>query len=209
MQESDWVDLAATTLRETANATRFPEGHATCVAIPQIVIAAGFAAWKHEGHFRKGEGNTPYIHHPVEVMSILAEIGGITDIDVLRAALLHDTVEDTPTTPEELDTHFGIRVREFVLEVTDDKDLEQHERKARQIEHAPHLSHEAKSLKMADKIANIYDVAFNTPSDWPVERQIEYFDWSSKVVAGLRGCNPALEAHFDKQVEISRAEVNS
>jgi guanosine-3',5'-bis(diphosphate) 3'-pyrophosphohydrolase len=151
----------------------------------------------------------PYIHHPIEVTAILFEVGHITDMDVLQSALLHDTIEDTKTTAEELELYFNARIRGLVLEVTDDTTLLKHERKALQIEHAPHLSAEAKAIKLADKISNVADVAFAKPIDWPAEKQLEYFDWATQVVAGLRSCNPELEAAFDKQVAESRSAVRA
>lgn len=189
--------------------TRFAMGHAVCSDETVLRRAAGFAAWKHQGQMRKGEGEIPYVHHPIEVTAILAEIGGVKDFDVLQAALLHDTIEDTKTDREELETHFGVRVCEIVLEVTDDKSLDKAARKARQVEHAPHLSNDAQSLKLADKISNVYDVAFSRPVDWDSQRQLEYFDWASRVVAGLRGCNAALEAEFDRQLAESRSTVSA
>ena len=140
-------------------------------------------------------------------MAILAEIGVITDSDVLQAALLHDTIEDTETSSEEIETYFGQRVREIVNEVSDDTTLKKHVRKARQVEHASQISKDAQVLKLADKIANVFDVAFSKPVDWAPDRQLEYFDWASKVVAGLRGCNSALEREFDEQLARSRSAV--
>jgi len=187
--------------------TRFATGHAVCSDEPVLRRATGFAAWKHKGQMRKGEGEIPYIHHPIEVTAILAEVGGVTDFDVLQAALLHDTIEDTDANRDELETHFGSRVCAIVLEVTDDTSLDKAVRKARQVEHAPHLSNDAQSLKLADKTSNVYDVAFSKPVDWPPQRQLEYFDWAFRVVAGLRGCNSALEAEFDRQLAESRRAV--
>ena len=178
-----------------------------CSSAQILRRATGFATWKHDGQLRKGEGEIPYIHHPIEVTAILAEIGEITELDVLQAALLHDTIEDTETTAEELDANFNTRIRGFVLEVSDDKSLGKEERKAFQIEHAPHLSVEAQTIKLADKISKITDVAFSQPVDWSVERQLAYFDWATRVVAGVRGCNAALEALFDEQIEDSRCAV--
>ena len=207
MTEDQWIELAESVLARSALTTRFTRGHEVCSSTSELRRATGFAAWKHDGQLRKGEGETPYIHHPIEVTAILAEVGKVSDLDVLQAALLHDTIEDTKTTADELDSHFGVRVRGYVLEVSDDKTLDKHERKALQVEHAPHLSVEAQTIKLADKISNIIDVAFSTPIDWPAERQLEYFDWATRVVAGLRGCNAALEARFDKQIEDSRNAV--
>ena len=204
MHEPQWLELASFALISSSVTTRFATGHAVCSDETVLRRAAGFAAWKHHGQMRKSEGEIPYIHHPIEVTAILVEIGGVQDSDVLRAALLHDTIEDTETHPDELETHFGSRVCAIVLEVTDDTSLDKAVRKAKQIEHAPHLTNDAQSLKLADKISNVYDVAFNKPLDWASERQLEYFDWASRVVAGLRGCHSALEAAFDKQLAESR-----
>jgi guanosine-3',5'-bis(diphosphate) 3'-pyrophosphohydrolase len=207
MTDEHWLDLAESVLADTALTTRFSKGHSICAASPELRRATGFAVWKHEGQLRKGEGKIPYIHHPIEVAATLAEIGEIDDVDVLQAALLHDTVEDTKTSADDVESHFGVRVRSIVVEVTDDNTLKRHEQKAKQIAHGPHLSVEAQSLKLADKISNIFDVAFAKPVDWSAEKQIAYFDWAEQVVAGLRGCNAALEKLFDDQVARSRAAV--
>jgi guanosine-3',5'-bis(diphosphate) 3'-pyrophosphohydrolase len=209
MHEPQWLELARFALISSSVTTRFASGHSVCSGETVLNRATGFAAWKHRGQMRKGEGEIPYIHHPIEVTAILAEIGRIDDLDVLQAALLHDTIEDTETNPDELETHFGTRVCGFVLEVSDDKSLAKPARKARQIAHAPHLSSDAKALKLADKISNVYDVAFSKPVDWAAERQLEYFEWASRVVAGLRGCNSALEAEFDRQLAESRRVVGA
>jgi guanosine-3',5'-bis(diphosphate) 3'-pyrophosphohydrolase len=204
MNEKQWTELADSVLATSATTTRFSKGHTFCATKAKLRRAVGFAAWKHSGQFRKGEGHTPYIHHPIEVAATLAEIGEVEDLELLQAALLHDTVEDTDTTPDEIETHFGSRVCSIVREVTDDKSLEKSERKAAQIAHAPHLSKEAQSLKLADKISNVHDVAFCTPVDWSRQRQLEYFAWAEQVVAGLRGCNATLESLFDEQLARSR-----
>jgi guanosine-3',5'-bis(diphosphate) 3'-pyrophosphohydrolase len=172
--------------------------------INKLLEAASFAAQRHTGHYRKGNDNQPYINHPLEVANLLANVGGIDDVDVLIAAILHDTVEDVGVKPEEIRGRFGERVTGIVLEVTDDKSLEKAERKRLQVEHAPHLSPEAKVVKLADKISNITDVTNNPPADWPLERRREYIDWGEAVVKGLRGSNASLESKFDDIVKSSR-----
>ncbi|MBP1685043.1 MAG: rsh 1 [Deltaproteobacteria bacterium] len=162
-----------------------------------LLTAATFAARKHRDQRRKDAEASPYINHPIEVAEILARIGGVDDVTVLQAALLHDTVEDTQTSPDELEREFGSTVRKLVEEVTDDKTLPKLERKRLQIEHAPHLSPRAKLIKLADKICNVRDVTHSPPKGWDEQRRIEYFDWAAKVVAGCRGTNRALERHFD------------
>lgn len=114
------------------------------------------------------------------------------------AAVLHDTIEDTETTAEELQELFGEKITAIVLEVTDDKALHKEVRKLKQVEHAPHLSREAKLVKLADKICNLRDIVSSPPADWPAERKAAYFDWAKSVVDGLRGTNQALEAVFDE-----------
>jgi guanosine-3',5'-bis(diphosphate) 3'-pyrophosphohydrolase len=174
-------------------------------SISKLLEAASYAACQHTGQNRKGERAEPYINHPLEVANLLANIGRVEDIDILIAAILHDTVEDTGTTADELNAMFGSRVTGFVLEVTDDKSLPKAERKQKQIEHAPHLTPEAKQIKLADKISNITDITNSPPADWSTERRREYVDWGIAVVAGLRGKNPALENAFDRAIERARA----
>lgn len=173
----------------------------------KFIEAAGFSARKHVGQRRKGNDAAPYINHPLEVANLLANVGKVEDLDVLIAAVLHDTIEDTETTKEEITEKFGAAVCGYVLEVTDDKSLPKAERKQLQIEHAPHLSTGAKQIKLCDKISNIRDVMENPPDDWSDERRLEYVNWGANVVAGLRGTNELLEKHFDELVEKARAEI--
>ncbi len=163
-----------------------------------LLRAATFAAHKHKKQLRKNADATPYINHPLAVAELLAREGGVEDTAVLAAAILHDTVEDTATTPEELASIFGAEIAGIVAEVTDDKALKKEERKRLQIEHAPHLSQKAKLVKIADKICNVRDVADDPPKGWPLSRRQEYFEWAKAVVDGVRGVNAALEAAFDE-----------
>ena len=129
---------------------------------------------------------------------MLVNVGEITDTATLCAAVLHDTVEDTDTTAEELETEFGTEISGIVMELTDDQTLRKDARKQAQIDSAPHASPKAKLVKLADKICNLRDMAHSPPVGWPLQRQQEYFDWAHKVVAGLRGTNEALESAFDE-----------
>jgi GTP diphosphokinase / guanosine-3',5'-bis(diphosphate) 3'-diphosphatase len=172
--------------------------------LAKFIEAASFAAKKHRTQKRKGADGEPYINHPLEVANLLANVGKVEDYDVLIAALLHDTVEDTETTAEKIAELFGAKVSGLVMEVTDDKSLPKAERKQLQIEHAPHLSHGAKLIKLGDKINNITDIMHNPPQDWSLERKREYVEWGENVVAGLRGANENLEKHFDEIAEKAR-----
>ena len=166
--------------------------------LAELLGAVKFAADKHQTQRRKGAAALPYINHPVEVAELLARVGGVSDLATLQAAILHDTVEDTETNPEELEAHFGPEVRRLVEEVTDDKGLKKEVRKQLQIEHTPHRSAEAKRIKLADKICNVRDVARDPPSHWSLERRQEYLTWATDVVAGCRGCSPTLEQAYDE-----------
>ena len=179
------------------------------VTVAAILKALHFAADKHRDQRRKDAEASPYINHPIEVAELLARVGGVTDIVTLQAAILHDTLEDTETTREELDTAFGSEVREVVEEVTDDTRLEKVDRKRLQIEHAPHISSRAQLVKLADKIANVRAVTQTPPAKWPLQRRQEYLDWSERVVAGLRGCNRALEQLYDQVLREGRDALES
>ena len=174
-----------------------------------LLKAVKFSAEKHKTQRRKGAEGSPYINHPIDVAEMLWNAGSVRDIHVIVAAILHDTVEDTQTTPSEIEEHFGPAVRSLVQEVTDDKSLPKPERKRLQIEHAPHLSTGAKQIKLADKISNIHDVAFAPPADWPYQRRTDYLTWADRVVNGLRGCNEGLEQLFDKTISRARSQLHA
>lgn len=166
--------------------------------------ALHFAADMHRDQRRKDPDASPYINHPICVAQILADIGGVDDLDVLSAAVLHDTVEDTEATLHDIELAFGLRIARIVEEVTDDKMLEKSERKQAQIEHAPHISREGALVKVADKIANVRDVGANPPKKWEPARREEYLDWAEQVVARCQPENPALTEYFYESLASAR-----
>ncbi len=165
-----------------------------------LLKALRFSADKHRNQRRKDNAQSPYINHPIEVVQLLWEVGGVRDNDILLAAILHDTIEDTETRSEDIREVFGEVVMALVMEVTDDKSLPKAERKRLQIETAPHKSHGAKLIKLADKSCNVRNLVTTPPKDWSMERRQEYLLWTEKVVAGLRGTNPALEEYYDQEI---------
>jgi GTP diphosphokinase / guanosine-3',5'-bis(diphosphate) 3'-diphosphatase len=162
-----------------------------------VLRAAMFAAEKHRTQRRK-DIDTPFINHPLQLAYILVQ-ADIEDPVVLAAALLHDTIEDTNTTQDELEIVFGHEIANIVSECTDDKSLGKLERKQAQIDHAAKISPKAKLVKLADKIANVSDIDGAPPAGWSLERKREYFDWAKKVVDQIRGTNAVLEARFDAE----------
>lgn len=165
----------------------------------KIFTALQFAATKHQGQFRKGEKETPFINHPIKVAALLAENGEAQNENLLIAAILHDVIEDTDATATDLKMMFGETICNLVLECTDDKNLPSWERKQFQINYAPKASLNAKKLKLADKICNVLDIREDPPTGWSVERKLAYLQWSKAVYAGLKGVNPNLDSLFEQE----------
>ena len=177
--------------------------------VAALLKAIHFAADKHRDQRRKDAEASPYINHPIEVAEVLARVGGVTDLVTLQAAILHDTIEDPNTTPQELEELFGAEVRKVVEEVTDDKSLPKLDRKRLQIEHAAHVSARAKLVKLADKIVNVRDVTEKPPAKWPLARRKEYLDWTEAVIAGLHGTNQPLERLYAELLSKGRKVLDS
>jgi GTP diphosphokinase / guanosine-3',5'-bis(diphosphate) 3'-diphosphatase len=172
-----------------------------------LLKAIKFSAFKHRDQRRKDQPRSPYINHPIIVAETLWEVGGVRDKATLIAAVLHDVIEDTETSTEEICAQFGEEVLSLVLEVTDDKSLPKLTRKRLQIEHAPHISTKAKLIKLADKISNVRDLIYSPPRRWSFARQQQYLLWTEKVVAGLRGTNTALETVYDALLFEGKAKL--
>ena len=163
----------------------------------RLMHAADFAARRHVAQRRKGERAEPYINHLTEVATLLAEATEGGDPVLVMGGLLHDTLEDTETSYDELARHFGEDVAALVKAVTDDKSLPQAERKRLQVETTPHKSRRAKLLKIADKTSNLRGLVLSPPKGWTEQRLRDYVVWAEEVVRSCRGLNTALEANFD------------
>jgi len=163
-----------------------------------ILRAVAFAAHKHRDQRRKDKDASPYINHPIALAKVLWEEGGVRDPAVIATALLHDTLEDTETTWQELRGEFGDEIADLVAEVTDVKWLKSDVRKRLQVSRAAHATDRAKLVKLADKICNLRDMAAHPPHSWSLERRRRYFDWAGEVIAQMRGVHPELERRFDE-----------
>lgn len=161
--------------------------------------AVNFSAVKHKGQFRKDAGHTPYLIHTIGVARSLWEEGKVRSVNVLVAALLHDTLEDTDTTADEIETHFGSRVRYTVNELTNDPNLSTEENKQRQVDHAPHLSLNAQLVKLADRLYNVRDLR-NPPPTWDQEKVAGYRQWAKKLLHALQGTNEPLEQALEAEI---------
>ena len=125
---------------------------------PQIKKDIQFAARKHHGHMRQETAPLPYITHLFSVAILVAEDGA--DDDVVSAALLHDTIEDTGTTREEIADAFNGRVAELVEHVSEQKEIDGKKvdwkkRKESYLKHLEEAPEDALRIAIADKIDNV------------------------------------------------------
>ena len=183
---------------DAAIATRSQRSGTQTEPADLILRAVAFAAHKHRDQRRKDKDASPYINHPIQLATVLGDEGGVRDPKGIAAALLHDTLEDTETTWQEVRGAFGEDIADVVLEVTDTKWVKKALRKRLQVARARHSSEHAKLVKLADKICNLRDMAAHPPAGWPLERKRQYFDWAKEVVDQLRGTHPELERRFDE-----------
>jgi len=182
-----------------------------------FIKAVTFAAEKHKHQTRKGDGSS-YICHPLRVAQILIdnlELRMNTDFGrtCILGAILHDTVEDTDTTLEEIKEHFGEDVMKVIADVSDDKSLAKLERKKLQIVHAKEACRQAQLIKIADKIDNLRDLLKQPPEGWTFEDIRGYFLWSREVlkqidkpISLMAIVNELFNAEIDGQRLISEDE---
>jgi guanosine-3',5'-bis(diphosphate) 3'-pyrophosphohydrolase len=169
--------------------------------------AAEFAAHRHTGTPRKARPDEPYVNHLAEVANLLAFATDGADAELVAAGWLHDTIEDTDTTREELAKNFTGRIESLVVEVTDDMSLPKAQRRQKQIEDAPHKSQGAKLIKIADKISNIRARTVPDANEEQRDDLADYVAWAEKVVAGCRGVNAKLDTKFDEAVKAARSAL--
>lgn len=176
-----------------------PEEHGILASdVQRILEAAQFAARHHAGQKRKGEAGEPYINHLIEVAELIVSSSEVLDTNLVIAGFLHDVVEDTAVTAQELEQRFGSDVTSLVMEVTDDKSLPKEMRKAKQVENAHKQSPRAQTLKLADKISNLRALLSSPPANWSAQRKLEYFEWAHAVVSRLTAPNAVLKAEFER-----------
>ncbi len=171
-----------------------------------MIKAAVFAAEKHKYQRRKGFNQIPYINHPLKVAELLIDCEE-SDSDLLIASILHDVIEDTDVNESDISEKFNSSIGKLVNEVSDNKDLPYTIRKELQVKKAPDLSHNAKLIKIADKICNIRDI-LSYPLDWSAERKLAYLDWAQQVVCSCTGLNEKLDQIFTETLEKGIHQLN-
>jgi guanosine-3',5'-bis(diphosphate) 3'-pyrophosphohydrolase len=173
-----------------------------------LLDALAFSAERHRHQKRKGRSASPYINHPIEVARLLTA-AGVASVPVLMAAALHDTIEDTATTYEELAARFGPEVAGMVREVSDDPALTKAEQRRRQEIGAAGLTYGARLIRLADKISNVRDLVCDPPPHWSPRLTRDYLEWTRRVVDRCRGTDAALERAYDEAYERARASLDA
>jgi guanosine-3',5'-bis(diphosphate) 3'-pyrophosphohydrolase len=165
------------------------------VEVSRLLEALDFAAVRHSAQRRKGPDAAPYVNHLIEVASLVANVGGVVDLDVLIAAVLHDVLEDTPTTADEVTERFGTRVCAFVQALSDDKSLPRRRRREIALEELPAAEPLVHVIKLADLASNIKLL----PSNWTDDRKREYLQWSEHAATICSpSCQPLAELYWER-----------
>ena len=155
------------------------------------------AARAHAAQTRKGRRGVPYLNHVCEVADLVAAAGARPE--VVAAAVLHDVVEDSDTTPEEIADAYGPEVADLVVALTDPPEhaaLPRPERKRAQAARIGAAPPAARRIKIADQTSNLRDIA-RDPSAWSPAAAAEYIAGAEAVAAACRGVDPVLEVAFD------------
>ncbi len=175
-------------------------GNDTLNKLSFILDAIQFAVNRHDGQRRKGD-DTPYITHPIGVASFLIEQGKISNKKTIVAAILHDVLEDTVKSEDEMilvqneiARVYGHIVLDTVVEVTDDKTLPKVERKKLQVKNAAKKSNRAKVIKIADKMHNCLSLKYSPPKGWSQDIIDGYIIWAWFVMHECAGANANLDA---------------
>lgn len=170
-----------------------------------IADAALFAARAHAGQIRE-DLREPYINHLAEVAAFLAALEPFDPV-LVTAGWLHDVVEDTSFTLEDIRTLFGADVAELVNDVSDPPDLKGKVRRDRQVTHTMESGPRVKLLKLADKTSNVEELTGLPAARFDRKGNERYLKWARRVVAVCRGLAPELEARFDRAAERLEGEI--
>jgi hypothetical protein len=167
-----------------------------------LANAEAFARRCHAGQTRKGAACEPYTTHLEEVVLLLKKWGA-SHVE-LAAGWLHDTVEDCPPVSfADITLKFGDAVCAIVRELTDDKTLPKADRKRLQIEQASSASKSACLVKLADKTSNVGALGVSPPSEWSLERRLQYVTWAEAVVQNLPYKPEVALAEFLRRCDIA------
>jgi guanosine-3',5'-bis(diphosphate) 3'-pyrophosphohydrolase len=165
------------------------------VVLPRLLEALDFAAQRHSAQRRKGPDAAPYVNHLIEVAMLVASVAQVDDVEVLIAAVLHDVLEDTPTTAAEVESLFGARVCSLVQALSDDKSLPRRKRREIALAELPDTDGLVKVIKLADLSSNIKLL----PPNWSEERKFEYLEWSERAATICSSeCQPLAQLYWER-----------
>lgn len=178
-----------------------------------ILGAAIYAMEKHKSQVRSNPKKTPYIIHPIEVADLVVKVGKVYDKDVLITALLHDVMDDTAVTFEEIGSLYGSGVVGYLNEMAIKKDLSLKEQKKQQIMQAFHQTPNVAIIKMSDKLSNLKTLATTPPASWSRDKIDQYFQWAQAVVENLPESNSMLKTavkatisdYWEKQAQYKKS----
>ncbi|MFZ0564821.1 MAG: HD domain-containing protein [Chlamydiales bacterium] len=168
-----------------------------------LIFALLYRAEKHHAQALK---TTPHIIHPIEVCSILWDIGKVRNSNILVSAILHDVLEDTFTTEEEIQKSFERRICETVKEVTNDPASSLDENMQHHINHIPLMSQDARLIMLADQISTLANLRGASPSEGT--KIDAYFAWGKKLLIALKGTHTGLEVVLQKEIEHHQQHLN-
>lgn len=208
-QEGDEIDivdigLGRLSIHKVDNCTPIQADPASKIQLHPLAELLGtvnYAADRHSQQRRKGGTQEPYINHLIEVAHLLATVAKVQDTYILSAAILHDVIEDTNATLQEVSDLFGSQVAEWVAALTDDKTLPKDERKRQVLMHLPNADEAVRLIKLADLCSNVASV----PDGWEPERIEAYLSWAHQTAALCTGICPELDAVFKARQELFRS----
>ena len=148
-----------------------------------LTKALVFAAEAHRNQRRKGAAQEPYLNHLIEVLDLVVKATDGADMDILIAALLHDVVEDTSTSYEDVAANFGERIAEIFRENSDDMSLPKADRRLARIAAMPLKSREARLVKLADVISNLRAIAVSPPVERTIREEVPFAIEGREVAA--------------------------
>lgn len=170
--------------------------------------AADFAARAHRTDRRRGDADSPYMNHVLEVAALLAETTGGRDPLLVTAALLHDLPAKTSIPRETIEREFGREAAAVVYEAHMERGGDREDRRRTEIDAAPRMSPRARQLKLADKTSSIRGLRSAPPAGWGRAEAEHYLTWAEAVAAGCAGVNPALDRAFRDAVADCRSWWN-
>ena len=164
------------------------------------IKAYRFAAEKHKGQFVPDTRWSYLAHLSMVSMEVMATLDHKTDIDenlAVQVAILHDTIEDTETSYEELQSEFGQSVADGVLAVTKDQEIEKHLQMPDSLKRIKRQPKEIWMVKLADRITNLQP----PPSYWTAEQRKKYLDEAQLILAELKSGNELLSKRLNDKIQ--------